>query len=179
MIFIKKIVYSLIFFSLVTSQIIFDFNEQTTIQDWKIVNDGVMGGLSSSSFELNKDGHAVFKGQVSLANYGGFASVRHQFKKITLNQYKKIIIKLKGDGKKYQFRIKANTKSYYSYNTIFKTSGKWEEITLDLKNMYPSFRGRKLNLPNFSEKAIEEITFLIGNKKAEKFALILDEIRLE
>ena len=45
--------------------------------------------------------------------------------------------------------------------------------------MYPSFRGRKLNLPNFSEKAIEEITFLIGNKKAEKFALILDEIRLE
>lgn len=162
-----------------TSQIIFDFNKQTTIQDWKIVNDGVMGGVSSSSFELNSDGHAIFKGEISLENYGGFASIRYQFKKTALKKHTKVIIKLKGDGKKYQFRIKANARSYYSYISAFKTSGKWEEITLNLKDMYPSFRGRKLNLPNFSEKAIEEITFLIGNKKAEKFTLILDEIRLE
>ena len=35
--------------------------------------------------------------------------------------------------------------------------------------MYPSFRGRKLNKSNYSESEIQEIAFLIGNKKEENF----------
>jgi len=35
------------------------------------------------------------------------------------------------------------------------------------EGLYPSFRGRKLDLPNFSHDYIEEIVFLIGNKKPE------------
>ena len=34
--------------------------------------------------------------------------------------------------------------------------------------MYPSFRGRKLDKPNFPKEYIEEIGFLIGNKKNEE-----------
>jgi len=45
--------------------------------------------------------------------------------------------------------------------------------------MYPAFRGRKLELPNFSESTIEEIAFLIGNKKNEDFELLIDSITLE
>jgi NADH dehydrogenase [ubiquinone] 1 alpha subcomplex assembly factor 1 len=45
--------------------------------------------------------------------------------------------------------------------------------------MYPSFRGRKLNLPDFSHSQIEEITFLIANSKPEKFRLQLDKIVLK
>jgi NADH dehydrogenase [ubiquinone] 1 alpha subcomplex assembly factor 1 len=45
--------------------------------------------------------------------------------------------------------------------------------------MYPSFRGRRLNQPNFSNDSIEELTFLIGNKKSEKFKLLIDKIVLE
>jgi hypothetical protein len=43
--------------------------------------------------------------------------------------------------------------------------------------MYPSFRGRKLNQPNFSKDSIEEI-LLIGNKKKEEFKLLIDKIEL-
>jgi hypothetical protein len=45
--------------------------------------------------------------------------------------------------------------------------------------MYPSFRGRRLNQPNFTGDVIEEITFLIGNKKNENFILLLGTIVLK
>ena len=91
----------------------------------------------------------------------------------------KIIIKLRGDGKKYQFRIKSNSGDYYSYIAPFLTSGEWQEIEIPIKDMYPSFRGRRLDQPNFSNNYIEELTFLIGNKKQEKFKLLIDKIELK
>ncbi|MDX1769545.1 MAG: CIA30 family protein, partial [Arenibacter troitsensis] len=45
--------------------------------------------------------------------------------------------------------------------------------------MYPSFRGRKLDMPNFSKNSIEEIVFLIGNKRTENFTLLIDKIALD
>jgi hypothetical protein len=95
-----------------------------------------------------------------------------------INGFSKVNIRLKGDGKNYQFRIKDDINSYYSYITTFETSGEWETITLNLKDLYPSFRGQTLNLPNFDGKFLEEIVFLIGNKKDESFELKLDKIEL-
>ncbi|MBQ0735638.1 CIA30 family protein [Aquimarina celericrescens] len=158
---------------------IFDFSIKSDIQDWRIVDDVVMGGRSSSSITLNTDGFGVFKGYVSLENNGGFSSVRYQFEKTEVKRFTKIILKLKGDGKKYQFRVKPNSTDYYSYIMPFSTSGELQEIEITLRDMYPSFRGRKLDQPNFSANHIEEITFLIGNKKAEEFKLLIDKIELK
>lgn len=160
-------------------QMIFDFDKDSNIQDWKIVDDVVMGGRSSSSFALSPDHFGVFEGQISLDNNGGFSSVRYQFKKLKVNKESSIIIKLKGDGKNYQLRIKEDSSSYYSYIIPFSTSGEWQEIRIPLIDMYPSFRGRNLDLPNFSHDHFEEIVFLIGNKKQEKFKLLIDKIELD
>lgn len=160
------------------TQLIFDFNKSSNIQDWRIVNDIVMGGKSSSSFTLSPDGFGLFEGEVSLENNGGFASVNYRFKKIKVNNDSCIIIKLKGDGKNYQVRIKNDSGNSYSYIATFETSGAWQEIKIPLKDMYPSFRGRKLDLPNFSHDSIEELVFLIGNKTPEKFALLIDKIEV-
>jgi hypothetical protein len=162
------------------SKIIFDFNQKSNLENWIVVDDVVMGGESSGSFKLNSDGFGVFQGDISLENNGGFSSLRYQLqKKITIDNYTQVVIRLKGDGEKYQFRIKSNSEDYYSYIFPFSTSGEWQEITIPLKEMYPSFRGRKLNLPNFSDTSIEEVTFLIGNKKNENFKLLLDKIELK
>jgi hypothetical protein len=48
-----------------------------------------------------------------------------------------------------------------------------------LKDLYPSFRGQTMNIRNFAGNSIEEIVFLIGNKKNESFALVLDRIDIE
>ena len=52
-------------------------------------------------------------------------------------------------------------------------------ISIPIKNMFPSFRGRKLDQANFSHDKIEEIAFLIGNKKEEDFKLMIDSIELK
>jgi hypothetical protein len=72
-----------------------------------------------------------------------------------------------------------NNDDYFSYITTFKTSGKWETVELPLNEMVPSFRGRKLDLPNYNGNTIVELTFLIGNNKAESFALELQKAFLK
>jgi NADH dehydrogenase [ubiquinone] 1 alpha subcomplex assembly factor 1 len=164
---------------LINSKLIFDFNHNANITDWKIVDDVVMGGRSNGTFKIDSDGNGVFSGDVSLENNGGFSSVRYQFEKINTTRDSKVIIRLKGDGKEYQFRIKNNRNTYYSYITNFKTNGDWENIIINLKDLYPSFRGQTMNISNFTGNSIEEIVFLIGNKKNESFNLILDKIEIE
>lgn len=159
--------------------IIYDFNKDSSSKDWLTVDDGVMGGLSAGNFSIDAEGNGVFSGTVSIENNGGFSSVRHQFDKIKTTKDSKILIRLKGDGKEYQFRIKDKSNTYYSYITTFKTTGNWESVEIKLSDLYPSFRGRKLYLPNFNSDSFEEIVFLVGNKKKESFQLVLDKIELE
>lgn len=175
-----KYISSMIFlFALTSPKVIFDFNKTANLQNWRIVNDVVMGGRSASTISLNTDGFGVFEGHISLENNGGFSSLRHEFPKIGVKEYKTVRIKLKGDGKDYQFRIKANSETSYSYIAPFSTSGDWQEIEIDLSDMYAQYRGRRLDQPNFYENQIEEITFLIGNKREENFKLLIDTIILK
>ncbi|MFN3640802.1 MAG: CIA30 family protein, partial [Flavobacterium sp.] len=143
------------------------------------VDDVVMGGRSNGNFTINSEGHGVFSGKVSTENNGGFSSVRYQTEKINTTQKSTIILHVKGDGKVYQLRIKDRVNNYYSYITEFKTSGNWETINIPLRDLYPSFRGTRLNMANFNSDSFEEIAFLIGNKKNESFILMLDTIELK
>ena len=45
-------------------------------RQWRTTNDGVMGGRSDGRFKINEDKNMEFFGTLSLANNGGFASVR-------------------------------------------------------------------------------------------------------
>jgi len=175
----KFLISMMIIFTPMASHIIFDFNQNSNLKNWVVIDDVVMGGKSSSSFGLSPQGYGVFKGSISLDNNGGFSSVRYKFERILIKDYTKIAIKIKGDGKKYEFRLKSNSGDYYSYISSFTTNGDWQEIQIPLENMYPSFRVRKLEKPNFSEDYIEEIAFLIGNKNEEIFQLQIDKIELK
>ncbi len=161
------------------SSFLFDFNDKVTLDDWRVVNDGVMGGLSQGKFTVNEEGHGFFHGNVSLENYGGFSSVRYAFEIRDTSKFSEVIIRLKGDGKPYQLRVKSNMNQRYSYIADITTSGAWEIIRLQFSDMYPAFRGRLLDLPKYSGKEMSEIAFLIGNKKKETFALEIDYIKLQ
>ncbi len=165
-----------LFFAAMHTQVIVDFDKGADLGKWQIVDDVVMGGRSAGSFQLNADGYAVFEGTVSLANNGGFSSVRHRFKKRTVRPSGYVTIRLKGDGKNYQFRIKNDQRNYYTYIYTFETSGEWQEITIPFNKMVPSFRGAQLDMPLFSHTAIEELSLLIANKRNENFKLLIDVI---
>lgn len=174
----RQVIISL-FFLINLNMVLFDFNVDSDLKNWRVIDDVVMGGRSDGNLSVNKEGHAVFSGEVSLENNGGFSSIRARFKTIDVSDYSKVLIRLKGDGKKYQFRVKTESYDYHSYVITFETSGEWETISLPLKDMIPQFRGRRLRMENFPGKQIEEIAFLIGNKKAEDFTLFIDKIELE
>lgn len=161
------------------SLLIFYFSSTSDWSDWQVGNDVVMGGKSMSKISSNESGHAVFTGDVSLENNGGFASIYYRFNSKDISGKKMAIIRLKGDGKEYQFRIKADLNQRASYIYTFKTSGEWQTIEIPLDKMEPTYRGNKLNLPNFNASQIQEVRFLIGNGKAESFSLTLDKIELE
>ena len=155
---------------------LFDFNEKTSANQWKVVDDVVMGGISSSKIIINTSGHGVFSGHVSTQNNGGFSSVRYQLKS-DVSKFSDFEIRIKGDGKKYQFRVKSKLNEYHSYKFDFKTSGEWQTLKISFKELVPTFRGRLLDMPHFQKGVLEEIGFLISNKVEEDFSLEIDYIK--
>ncbi|NNJ89023.1 MAG: CIA30 family protein [Eudoraea sp.] len=158
---------------------LFEFSRDADISSWTVVNDGVMGGLSKGQFSINEEGHGLFRGSVSLENNGGFSLVQYRLTALDTKKYNSLVVRLKGDGKNYQVRLKTNASDYFNYAVNIKTNGNWETITIPFEKMIPQFRGRLLNMPSFPGEQIEEVAFLIGNKKAEEFKLEIDKIVLK
>lgn len=157
---------------------ILDFNLKSKVDNCKVTNDVVMGGVSSALMTLDSQGNAVFSGKVSTENNGGFAMVRLPVSVILNRNSSKIQLHVKGDGKLYQFRIKSRLSEKHWYIQSFQTSKEWQTIELELSEFYPSFRGRRLELPNFKSNQIQEIAFFIGNKKTKSFKLLVDSVKI-
>jgi hypothetical protein len=158
---------------------IYNFDKQSKLENWMIINDVVMGGQSTSSFMLNNQGHGVFRGDISLESNGGFSTLMYRFDSQDISPYSTVAIRLKGDGLRYQFRIKANKYDRETYVYPFQTSGDWEWIEIPLNELYPSWRGRRVSMSSASPvQSMEEISILISNRKSEEFQLELDQIVL-
>ena len=149
-----------------------DTNGKTSKIKWNIVNDTVMGGRSSSRWSKNSSALS-FEGFLSLENNGGFASVRHDLNNINLSSTEGIFIKVKGDGRKYQFRIRSQASRWANYSQEFKTKKDTvQSFFLPYKDFKPSWRGRSVrNVPTLTGKDVRGIGFLLGDKVQGKFKL--------
>ena len=149
-----------------------DTNGKTSKIKWNIVNDTVMGGRSSSRWSKNSSALS-FEGFLSLENNGGFASVRHDLDNINLSSTDGIFIKVKGDGRKYQFRIRSQASRWANYSQEFKTKKDTvQSFFLPYKDFKPSWRGRSVrNVPTLTGKDVRGIGFLLGDKVQGKFKL--------
>ncbi len=155
----------------------FDFKNQLS---WRIINDGVMGGISESKMEISPNNKWQFSGIVSLENNGGFASVRGLLTSRSTKSFSKVKVRLKGDGKKYSLRIRTDDNfDGVSYKMDFETlTDEWEEIIFPLAKFIPTWRGRRLqNIPAINPIKIKQIGFLISDKQAGTFTLSIDKIQ--
>jgi hypothetical protein len=159
--------------------VVFDASKPNKKLRWFQTNDDVMGGISSSTMKVNEAGVAEFSGRVSTENNGGFAMTRLPVSINFDQSYSKIVLLVQGDGKPYQFRLKASKRQRFWYVQKFTTSGEIEKIELPLKDFYPSWRGYRLNSGNFDATQLTELALLIGNKKNESFTLLVHKITLE
>ena len=160
-------------------KVLVNFTEQDDVR-WRIVNDGVMGGLSSSDLELTEDGTALFSGFVSLDNNGGFASVRATFPFMDLSPYEGVTLRVRGDGRSYQLRFRMDGSfDGVAHGTGFDTvAGEWMEIDLPFELFQPTFRGRvPRGAGPLDPSRIRQMTFLIGDKKEGPFNLEIAWVR--
>lgn len=172
----RALLFSLMMVS--NSPVLFDFSKDSSLSNWFIINDGVMGGLSKGQLSLTPEGHGKFTGKVSLANNGGFTSIRCNLPPTATSSTTKISMRIKGDGKDYQFRVRHQPLAYQSYIYDFSTTGEWQIIEFPINQMYPERHGRRLNMPNFDHEKICEFTFLIANKRNEEFEILIDSVQL-
>ncbi|XZN92440.1 MAG: CIA30 family protein [Microcoleus sp.] len=126
---------------------IFDFTKPTQDlkETWGALDDIVMGGVSESSLRLI-DNTALFTGNVSTANSGGFASVRtRNFESaLDLTGFSGIQLRVKGDGKRYKLIVRSEAKwdgiGYcYSFDTVYNI---WITVTIPFEKLIPVFRAK-------------------------------------
>ncbi|NEO37387.1 MAG: NAD(P)H-binding protein [Moorea sp. SIOASIH] len=130
-------------------QLLFDFqNPSDDLQEtWGAVDDVVMGGVSESSIRLI-DKAALFTGNVSTANSGGFVSVRTRNLPTPLNlaEYEGLELRVKGDGQRYKFILRNESKwdgiAYcYSFDT---QKDQWMNVSIPFADLIPVFRAKTL-----------------------------------
>lgn len=118
---------------------------------WQVVNDGVMGGVSSSSIEADADG-VRFSGVVRTEYNGGFASARRAVDAGRAgdggaDRVDGFALRARGDGNRYRLtayvRAAGGGLQPYSYYAEFTTAADAvSEHGLKLAQFRATFRGR-------------------------------------
>ncbi|WP_084144370.1 CIA30 family protein [Ferrimonas kyonanensis] len=144
------------------------------VSPWQALNDGVMGGQSKSG--ISRAGNQLcFRGSISLAGGGGFASVRRPFRLPA--ESAQLHLRVLGDGRRYQLRLKMDSEFdgvIYVAEWI-PPAGRWSEARFTQAAFEPKFRGRALNgqLP-LQFKRVRQLGLLTGERQPGPFCLWLD-----
>lgn len=147
---------------------------------WSVVNDGVMGGRSTSRVQRTGDGTLSFHGNVSLENNGGFASARTDIGPLDLSAFRGVMIRVRGDGRRYQIRLRvAGDWNRIWYKAAFDTvDDEWIEVRLPFLGFEPTFRGRRPpDAPPLDPSALRQLGFLIADEREGAFELEVDWVR--
>ncbi len=160
---------------------LFDFAGRQALSKWQIVNDGVMGGRSSSRVDPAADGSMRFSGVLSLANNGGFASTRSRGSKLGLKQGDTIILKVKGDGRKYTFNAYVpRRRMAFSYRVEFKTEkDQWTEVRIPLSQLVATSFGRVVRGVPLNPAEVNSVGILLGDKKPGAFEILIKSMEVE
>lgn len=165
-----------------TMRTLMNFDNSSQEPRWVAVNDGVMGGRSTGGPTVT-DGKMEFTGNLSLANNGGFASVRSVGRDFDLSDASEVVLRVRGDGRRYQLRLATDVRyrgMSVSYGAEFGTkAGEWTQVRLPLASLQPTARGFALQGPALDPTQVREIGLLIGDKREGPFMLSVDWIAVE
>ena len=148
------------------------------LDNWNIVNDDVMGGISTSYLSVSDEKNLVFNGNLSLENNGGFASSRLGLSKDILEGVKSFSIKIKGDGNSYKLRLsQSNRRASYSAN--FKSiNDEWIEINIPIEDFIATWRGYTYtDYPSIDSERIYSLGLQISDKQEGEFKLEIRHIK--
>jgi len=140
------------------------------------LNDDVMGGVSRSELRATTSGTAIFGGTVSFENNGGFATVQTNFRQpLNLSAYRGLVLRIKGDTKRYGVYLRTNSRSLV-YQATYVTTGEWQTIQIPFDEFKPTYFGRTVPGDPIDTSIIRSMSMLIEYKQEGKFALEIAHI---
>lgn len=155
------------------------FVSPASTEGWDAINDGVMGGVSSSRLRFDLGGRAVYEDEVSLENNGGFASVWTPLPEFGCAVTVAYRLTVWGDDHTYKlnFRIDSGFDGVNYQATFSPSPGSWTQAVLPLAAFGPIFRGRLVNgVPPLQPQLVKQVGLTISDKQAGVFRLLLQSI---
>ena len=133
----------------------------------------------SSKVTMIEGDKMQFSGTLSLANNGGFASVRSKKKALGLKAGDSIKLRVKGDGRKYTFNLYIPTQQVaFSYQKDFETkANEWTEVKIPLSDFQAKSFGQSVDQPLDPTK-VNSVGVLLGDKKEGAFEIVIDWMKV-
>ncbi|MEM6878510.1 MAG: CIA30 family protein [Bacteroidota bacterium] len=157
------------------------FGAEENGNNWRAVNDGVMGGLSRGMVEMT-DGTVKFTGAISLRNNGGFASFRSPYGQFDLSQYETVEVRARTTGQNFAlqlYRSRAWWEPYLKHNLELGEDNEWTTVRIPLADFKDTRlaepTGREMN-PDWLGETIQ-MSFINTGKKEGPFELEVDYIK--
>ena len=162
------------------SETLFLFDRPEAVAAWSAIDDRVMGGVSRSALRFDPAGHAVFSGQVSPDNNGGFASVRASVSTPVTTDIDTIQLLVRGDGHRYKLNLRTD-RGFDGVNyqaALAPPAGQWATLRLTIDAFQPSWRGRAVpDAPPLRGARIEQVGLMIADRQFGAFVLAIGAIR--
>jgi len=159
------------------AQPVIDFADPASLSGFRVINDGVMGGVSTSRL-AHADGALRFEGEVSLENNGGFASFRGSLR--LPGGASAVLLTVRGDGQRYKLALKLDDSgSTPQYQAPFVAPGEWTTVRFVAADFAASFRGRAVPAAPLELGEVRALGVLISDRQAGPFRLELREVRAE
>jgi len=137
-----------------------------------------MGGVSTGRLVPGEDS-AVFSGEVSFKNRGGFASVRSEVGSWDLSNYDGVELLVRGDERVYKLSLTTDPRhGSVVYRARFAPpSGNWSHMRIPFREFSPTYRGKAVpGAPPLDPSRITTFGFLISDRQEGKFQLMIRSI---
>jgi len=154
-----------------------DFSRPEIVQAFRVINDDVMGGVSTSRLR-SIAGSLLFEGEVSLENNGGFASFRGPVRFPA--ESTALLLTLRGDGQRYKVTLKIDdSPGTAQYQAPFIAPREWQTLRFEADDFVASFRGRPVNAPQLQFSDIRYLGLLIADQQKGGFKVELKAVHAE
>ena len=150
------------------------FDTPASVQGWRAVNDGVMGGRSSGGPSFGGDA-LVFSGTID-TDGGGFSSIRHRLTPGQLAGADGLRLTLRGDGRPYRLTLRTS-RSWRGRNVSWQIpipatpAGEWAEVVAPFADARASVFGRSVDAGAFDPLDAREVGIILADGRDGPFRL--------
>ena len=150
--------------------------------DWVVVNDTVMGGVSSAVVVDSEEDRLLFKGDLSLERNGGFTSIRRPLGSVDWSDSDGLYLQVEGDGREYlvtvRLRSPAMRRLYYRARLPTERGRVVEKVIPFSDFEAYSFGTRVGGAPPLRAqlRRLGSVGFMLADKKPGPFAMTIQKI---